>query len=171
MPTLQEYAQLSNDARNRADDFLFLDFTPGDIQKRVGGDGSSLQAGEVMKLYLAAKQTHDLSATVAITSCSLDCKSLQSSAGRDHCVVAAHAGFDTIASREAKGQRMLDGRQLSDHSIERVGLEAILSFSPSKVAKIKANSGVSAMAKLRVQAPPAICMTAAANDNVERIAA
>ena len=74
MPTLQEYAQLSNDAHNRADDFLFLDFTPGDIQKRVGGDGSSLQAGEVMKSYLAAKKTN--SAWANITDHSRDCQAL-----------------------------------------------------------------------------------------------
>lgn len=54
MPTLQEYAQLSDDAHNRADDFLFLDFTPKHIKKHVGDDGSSLQAGEAMKLYLVA---------------------------------------------------------------------------------------------------------------------
>ena len=38
---------------------------------------------------------------------------------------------------------MLDGRQLNDHRIERADPGAILSFGPSKVAKIKASAGVS----------------------------
>lgn len=134
MPILQEYAQLSNDARNRADDFLFLDFTPGDIQKRVGGDGSSLQTGEVMKLYLAAKQSDSAWANAT-----------------DH-------------SRE-------DG-------IKSVGLGGT-TFGPSKVAKIKADAGVSWRSRPGKQVAPAIptnwrnqflCLIAA-NDFHERTAA
>lgn len=133
MPTLQEYAQLSNDARNRADDFLFLDFTPEDIQKRVGGDGSSLQAGEVMNSYLAAKQTNSAWANIT-----------------DH-------------SRE-------DG-------IKPVGLGG--TTCPSKVAKIKADAGVSRRSRPGMQVAPAIptnwrnqflCLIAA-NDFHERTAA
>ena len=98
MPTLQEYAQLSNDAHNRADDFLFLDFTPGDIQKHVGDEGSSLQAGEGMKLYPAANLTEFVIANIT-----------------------NHLRGDCIAPVGVAGT----------------------SFGPSKVAKIKADGGVS----------------------------
>ena len=134
MPTLQEYAQLSDDAHNRADDFLFLDFTPKHIQKHVGDDGSSLQAGEVMKLYLAAKQTDSAWANIT-----------------DH----------------SRG----DG-------IKPVGLGGT-TLGPSKVAKIKADAGVSRRSRRGEQVAPDIptnwrnqffCLIAA-NDFYERTAA
>lgn len=133
MPTLQEYAQLSNDAHNRADDFLFLDSTSGCIQKHIGDDGSSLQVGKAMKLHLAAKQTDSLTAN-----------------STDH----------------SRG----DG-------IEPVRLGG--TTCPSKVAKIKADAGVSPMPGLGEQVALAIptnwrnqffCLIAA-NDFYERTAA
>ncbi len=179
MPTFQQYAKLSNDVHNGADDFLVFYFTLEDIPTRVGDDASSLQAWEAMTLHLAVNPAYSVTANITCTSYLLGCDSLQSSASKDTCMVVAHAGFDTTANSQAKGQLLLNGRQLNDHGIEPGGLRATMFISPSKVAKIKADASVSPMSGLGMQVAPAILMSerhhlyrsTAANDTYGRIAA
>jgi hypothetical protein len=150
--TLQKYTQRSNDARNGAAKLLLSDFLPEHIPARIGNRGSSLPAWEPMALHLEVKRTH---------------------------AVTGPAGFDTLTSSPAEGQFMLDGRQLNNHSIERVGLGDILSFGPSKVAKIKAAAGVSLPCESEVQVTataisaiqPPFPISGAANDSRWKAAA
>ena len=173
MSISMEFSQLSNFSHSKATEYRFLDYSPGENPASAGDDVDSLQTGEAVALRSAGNPKH--SAATTFTSHRLGHHSPRSSTRRNTCTVITHAGCDATASSQAMDQRPLVSRQINN-SIEPAGTGAILSFGPSKVAKIKADAGASSMARLRVQVAPKarrrrLFLITPANDNRGRMAA